>query len=156
MLAVALQDQQKCDEAEQLLRDTLATQRRVHGDGHLDTLVTCSDLTTLLTVLSSATENSVLSSTTENITNARRCSDAEELSRGALAQARRTLGPEHPLTLGMARVLGLALSRHQGKAVEAEALLTDTLAMQQRACGPDHPATQRTAQNLQNLQRGDV
>ena len=44
-----------------------------------------------------------------------------------------------------------ALSRQQGKAVEAEALLTDTLAIQQRVCGPEHPATQRTAQFLEVL-----
>ena len=121
-LAECLQDQQKYDEAEPLLRDTLAIQQRVHGDGHLDTLETCRNLATLLT-------------------NTRRYSDAEELSRGALAQARRTLGPEHPDTLSIARVLGRALSRQQGKAVEAEALLTDTLALQQRVCGPDHPDT---------------
>ena len=104
----------------------------MHGDGHLDTLITCRNLATLLT-------------------NTRRYSEAEELSRGALAQARRTLGPEHPDTLTIARVLGRALSRQQGKAVEAEALLTDTLAIQQRVCGLDHPDSLRTAHDLQMI-----
>ena len=137
MLAAILHDQQKYDEAEPLLRHTLAIQRRVHGDEHIDTLLTYTDLTMLLS-------------------NTRRCSEAEELSRGALARARRTLGLEHPATLKIARVLGRALSRQQGKAVEAEALLTDTLTVQQRVCGHNHPDTHRTAQDLQVLQRGDA
>ena len=136
-LAAALQDQQKYDEAEPLLRDTLAIQRRVHGDNHYDTLTTCRTLALLLT-------------------NTRRYSEAEELLRGALAQARRTLGPEHPVTLNLAGVLGRALSRQQGKAVEAEALLADTLNVQRRVCGPDHPDTRWTAQFLQDLQRGEA
>ena len=136
-LAAVLQDQQKYDEAEPLLHDTLAIQRRVHGDAHLDTLTTCRDLALLLN-------------------NTRSYSKAEELSRGALAQARRTLGPEHPATLTIAGVFGRALSRQQGKAVEAEALLADTLAIQQRVCGLDHPDARRTAQTLQDLQRGEA
>ena len=94
---MVLQDQLKYDEAEPLLRDTLAIQRRVHGDGHCATLMTCRSLATLLI-------------------GTRRYSEAEELSRDALAQARRTLGPEHPQTLGIAVVFGLALSTQQGKA----------------------------------------
>ena len=101
-------------------------QRRVHGDGHRGTLETCRDLATLFT-------------------NMRRCSEAEELSRGAVAQARRTLGPEHSVTLGTARVLGRALSRQQGK---------DTLATQLRVRGPDYPDTLLAARYLQELQRG--
>ena len=124
----------KYDEAEPLLRDTLTTQRRLHGDGHFDTLRTCRGLATLLTY-------------------SNRCCEAEELSRGALVQARRTLGPEHPGTLNIARELGRALSMQQGKAVEAAALLVDTLAIQQRVCGPGHPETRLTAEILQDLQR---
>ena len=104
---------------------------------HRDTLVTCSNLAALLT-------------------STRRYSEAEELSRGALVQAMRTLGPEHPATLKVGSVLGHALSRQQGKAVEAEALLTDTLAMQQRVRGPDHSDTQWSARVLQELQHGET
>ena len=118
-------------EAEPLLRDTLAIQQRVLGYGDHDTLETGRALSVLLI-------------------NTRRYTEAEELSRVALAQAKRTLGPEHPLTLTVANVLALVLSRQQGKAVEAEALLKDTLAMQLRVRGPDHPDTQDFAQSLQD------
>ena len=137
-LAAGLRCQQKHDEAEPLLRDTLAIQQRVHGDGHRETLGTCRNLAALLT-------------------STRRCSEAEELSRGALAQARRTFGPEHPETLIMSGVLGRALSRQPGKAVEALCFLTETLVIQQSASGPDHPDAQQTAHDLQgwqDLQRG--
>ena len=133
MLAAALLTQGNTAEAEPLLRDTLALQQRVHGDGHFATLRACRDLATLLN-------------------NTRRCREAEELLRGALAQARRTLGPEHPETLCTVSQLGRAPSRQQDKAVEAEALLKDTLALQLRVRGPDHPDTRTTAEHLQELE----
>ena len=136
-LAAILQNQQKYDEAEPLVRGTLAIQRRVLGDGHHDTLVTCRHLVTLLT-------------------NTFRYIDAEVMSRGTLAQARRTLGPEHPETLIIACKLGRALSKQQGKAVEAEALLADTLAIQQRVCGLDQLETRQTSRYLNELQHGDA
>ena len=121
-LAAALQVQQKHDEAEPLLRDTLAIQQRVLGDGQTDTLTTCRDLAMLLI-------------------NTRRCVEAEQLLRRALAQATRTLGPEHPDALCIASSLAWSLSGQQGKAVEAAALFKSTAVLQQRVCGPDHPAT---------------
>ena len=136
-LATALSDQGKYTEAATLLRDTLATQRRVLGDSHLITLIACKNLACVLS-------------------NERRYSEAEELCRGALARARRTLGLEHPETLSIATGLARALSRQQGKAVEAETLLKDTLAIELRVQGPDHPVTRCTARYLQELQRGEL
>ena len=177
-LGMALRNQGKNSEAEAVLRDTLPRMQRVHGPEHEHTLRAASCSRRPCKISRSTTRPSRCCATRWRysarawgraprhphnvqdlatlLTNTRRCSEAEELSRGALAQARRTLGPEHPDTLNIARVLGRALSRQQGKAVEAEALLTDTLAIQQRVRGPDHPDTRRTAQDLQDLQRGEA
>ena len=134
-LAAAVGSLRKHSEAESLLRDTLAIQQRVRGDGDRRTLATCRHLAMVLA-------------------NMHRNSEAEDLCRGALVHARRRLGPEHPVTLNTASVLGRALCRQQCKAVEAEASLKDTLAMQLRVLGPDNSNTRCTARYLQDLQGG--
>ena len=59
-----------------MLRDTLAIQQRVLGEGHLITLATATDLAILIRKTGHA--------------------EAEELGRGALAQAQRTLAFTSP------------------------------------------------------------
>ena len=94
------------------------------------------------------------------LNNTHRYREAEDLSRGALAQARRTLGPEHQATLYMAMVLARALIRQPGKAVEAEVLINGTLAIQhaQRVQGPGHPKAYVNTRMTyaQELQRGQT
>ena len=112
-----------------LLRTTLTVQQRVLGNGHLDTLVTSSNIALLLV-------------------NTDRHAEAEVISRGALAQAKRTLGHDHPYSLRIANTLAVVL----GPTAEAKALLKDTLAAQRCVLGPEHQATQVTAQLLQRFQ----
>ena len=132
-LATALQNQGKQVEAEPLLRDTLAIQQRVLGKGDYGTISAARNLTVLLVNT--------------------KCVEAVELGRGTLAQAIRTLGPDHPLSLGVACALAAALGK-QGHTEEAVALLTAALATQQRVLGPGNPHTQQTMQLLQLLQQG--
>ena len=76
-----------------MLRDTLAIQQCVLNDGHLSTLGTADSLSVLLRNIGQHAE-------------------AEALGRGALPQANRTLGPEHPDTLAIARTVAITLGRH--------------------------------------------
>jgi eukaryotic-like serine/threonine-protein kinase len=73
--------------------------------------------------------------------------DAEKLRRDIVDVERRTLGPEHPMTLATMTELANNLSV-QGRYQEANALLQETLAIQKRVQGVNHPDTAETKYNL--------
>ena len=85
-LAASLRDQGKHAEAEPLLRDTLAAQKRVLGNDHPDTLRTARNLGVVHYGLCEFDE-------------------AERLLRETLALFRQVRGENHPKTLNTARAL---------------------------------------------------
>lgn len=64
----------------------------------------------------------------------------EALEQQALDIARRTFGPEHPLTIVAASELAVALRREK-KYGRAETLDRQVLDIERRTLGPDHPFT---------------
>jgi hypothetical protein len=75
---------------------------------------------------------------------------ARRLAQDAMDRGRRTLGPNHPTTLGCAAVLAYALVR-LGEPEQARILSQDTLDRCQRALGPNHPIAVAMAQLLRAL-----
>jgi tetratricopeptide (TPR) repeat protein len=95
----------KSDEAEQLLRETLASARAAHGAVHPEV----------------ANISGLLAGTLEQ---QRRLREAEEFQRIAYSTFQRTNGEEHPLTAGVARALALNLMA-QDRGPEAESFLRE-------------------------------
>ena len=76
--------------------------------------------------------------------------DAEPLDREALAGCRRTLGDEHPDTLGSIYNFAGLLWK-QGKKAEALEMYRQELEVSRRVLGEDHPETQKHLRNYNNL-----
>src|SRR5215470_1585700 len=113
---------------EELLTEALATQRRLLGPEHPDTLTTMTQLA----------ETALLQG---------HFADAEHSLRDALAGRQKVLGPQHPDTLRTRFMLATVVQR-QGNLPEAEKLMRETLDIQKRVLGPDHPQTLSTMDNL--------
>ena len=76
--------------------------------------------------------------------------DAEQalaLGEDTLARSRKSLGPDHPTTLGAAAAVTIALTR-LGATEQATTLGADTLARSRNRLGPDHPITRILTQVL--------
>ncbi|MBI2514308.1 MAG: serine/threonine protein kinase [Opitutae bacterium] len=73
--------------------------------------------------------------------------EAEPLMKAALADARRVLGPEDPVTLGAMSDFAVVLVE-TGRLQEARDLAAETLEIKNRVLGPEHPNTLPTAINL--------
>ena len=129
-LANCLREQGKLVEAEGMLREVLAAQRRVLGAEGRDTLITAGFLAKCLS-------------------DRGRHAAAEKMQRELLAVQRRVLGAEHPRTLITAGDLAGSLS-YRGRHGEAEKMYKGVLAMQARVLGAEHHRSLETASKLAN------
>ena len=116
------------DSALPLQTAALATNRRVLGQEHPDTLSSINNMGMLLSAQGKLAE-------------------AEPFLKEALDQRRRVLGVEHPDTLTSLTNMGLLLD-DQGRPDEAEPLYREALEAQRRALGEDHPDTLICLSNL--------
>jgi tetratricopeptide (TPR) repeat protein len=116
-----LEDEGKLAEAEAMMRQTLAIERRVLGDDHPSTTLTMNNLAVLLA-------------------NQARYDEAEALHREALERRKRSLPAEAPDTLqsmyNLSRVLML-----RGRYAEAEPLLREAIEKRRKVLGELHPYT---------------
>ena len=128
ILASAYNQADRLAEAAALFEDNLATQRRVYGPNHRNTLLAAANLGNTLLAQGKHTA-------------------AEAVLRNALQRMRVVLGPEHESTLSTASPLATAL-QNQHKFDEAEPLMRDTLAIEQRVLGSGHLRTLATANSL--------
>jgi non-specific serine/threonine protein kinase/serine/threonine-protein kinase len=122
------------DAALPLLEKAAATQRRVLGDDHPDTLVARHLLANLYWTQG-------------------RFGDAEPLYLDLVQRRTRLLGEQHPQTLKVNFDLASLYARQQ-KWTEAEALQHRTLEMQQKVLGPDHFDTIASQGNLVAILHG--
>lgn len=117
----------KLDEAEKLGTETLARWEKSAGRDHPQAVR--------------------LRVTLPKITYRGRYREAEPLMKVALADARRVLGPEDPVTLAAMSDFAVVLVE-TGRLAEARALAAETLEIKNRVLGPEHPGTLPTAINL--------
>ncbi len=118
----------KHTEAERIFREVHATQLRVLGAEHLDTLHSAANLAQCLSIQGKYAE-------------------AEQIQRKVHAVEARVIGAEHPSTLTSAANLAASLSR-QRKHAEAEYINRKVHAVQLRVLGAEHLDTLSTAANL--------
>ena len=111
-----------------ILRQSVATRRRVLGEEHPDTLAAMADLARLEASMG-------------------RRDEAEQLDGRILAARRRVLGEEHPDTLEAMAALGFVY-RQQGRLKEAEAIDARVLETRRRVLGDEHPDTLETMTEL--------
>ncbi len=128
LLATILRISQRYDDSEKLIRQTLATERRVLGPEDPETL---SSMNALVATLGGEG----------------RFSEQEELERETLAIQQRVLGPEHPATLVSMDTLADALT-NEGLYEEAEKLQREALDIQRRVFGPQDLRTLSSMSNL--------
>jgi serine/threonine protein kinase/tetratricopeptide (TPR) repeat protein len=124
---------QREDEAERILRDTLATHTRVHGRDNSDSQIMVNSLAVLLH-------------------GQERFDEAETLYREAVETGARVFGDEHPDTL-TARLNLASILRSRGQLDEAEALMVDTFARIKKVFGGSHLKTAGAAWALGGLYR---
>jgi tetratricopeptide (TPR) repeat protein len=110
-------------ESERQFRDVLASQERVLGGRHPDTLATRAELGRVIAHS--------------------RYAEAELLQRGVLALQSEVLGDDHPDTLRTGHALAQTTVR-LGRGAEAERLYARVLAGRRRVMGDDHPDTIKT------------
>ena len=128
-LARTLFDQEKYAEAEEMLREVLAVQKRVLGGEHPDTLAAGGFLA-------------------ECLVDQEKHAEAEEIQREVLAVQKRVLGDEHPDTLAAAGNVAECLV-DQKKYAEAEEMLREVFAVSKRILlGATYPETLKAAGNL--------
>jgi serine/threonine protein kinase/tetratricopeptide (TPR) repeat protein len=127
-LGHVLYHENKCDEAEPLLRSSLDGLSRVLGDRHADTLDAMAALASVCRSQGKVAE-------------------AEILFVKALEGDRRTLGVEHKNTLGVMNDLAV-LYADQGHFAQAEELLVKALEIKRRVQGIERPSTRLVMHNL--------
>jgi serine/threonine protein kinase len=160
------------DEAEKLIRQTIAEATRALGPDDAVTLEATDRLGAILERLGRFGEQEKLERQVVETSNRRfgpedphtlramvsladalssqsRYAEAEGIYRQALAIDQRVLGPEHPQTLGTMHNLANRI-QEQGRYAEAESLYRQTLAIEQRVLGADHPDTADTMTTLAN------
>lgn len=119
--ALRLWSENRCEEAEPLLREVWGARGEVLGAHHADTLSAMGSLASILQDLG-------------------RFDEAEPLLRDALEARRTALGPRHPDTLMSLGNLG-ALLQAQGKLDEAAPLFREDLQTSRATLGDRHPNT---------------
>jgi eukaryotic-like serine/threonine-protein kinase len=160
-LAWILDRQAHDDEAEKLIRQTIAEASRELGPEDQVTLEASDRLGIVLERLARFDEEEKLERQVVEISRRRfgtedirtlhsmvrladalssqsRYAEAERIYRQALEIEQRVLGPEHPLTLSTMHNLANRI-QEQGRYAEAEVLYRQTLALGQRVLGPEHP-----------------
>jgi tetratricopeptide (TPR) repeat protein/predicted Ser/Thr protein kinase len=167
-------------EAERLLREVIAGQRRVYPQGHSALAHSVAWLGSLLAKRGRYAEaesltapavdmhrallgpdNDHVARLVENLAGFQyrlgRFAAAEKNLREVVGTWRRTLGAEHRNTLEATDELGNDLLE-QGRYREAEALFREVLAARRKALGDSHPDVARSLRNLGHLERltGDV
>ncbi len=115
-------------EAERIEREVLATQTRVHGAKHPDTVTT---LNNLASTLSEQGKHKA----------------AEKIQREVLAVRGRVFGAEHPDTLSAQNNLARFLCR-QGKLARAEKMQRECVGVRERVFGAEHHDTLGAKNNL--------
>jgi hypothetical protein len=172
-LAVTLGHQGKHADAESILREVTATQRRIGDvDGLFSSEINLASSTLKLKkyadaesafrVLACRIEREFGAEHTKTLQ--AKCNPACSLDyQGKLSEAdvihnevneirRRTLGAEHPETLlGQANMASARLSRYS----DAEGRLRNTLSVMRRALGEEHPYVTATARNLARFMHPD-
>ncbi|HKE92859.1 MAG TPA: serine/threonine-protein kinase [Povalibacter sp.] len=118
----------KLDEAEPLAVATLATQRRILGEEHRDSLESASNLASIYHQQG-------------------RYAAAAEIFERTLAIEKRVLGPDDRETLTTMNNLALSL-RNQGELERAAKLHAEELERSTRVLGPEHPDTLTSMSNL--------
>jgi tetratricopeptide (TPR) repeat protein len=127
-LAQVLNREGKYEEAEAMLRQTLAIGEKVLGREHPDTLASMNNLALVLDSQGKYEE-------------------AEAMHRQTLAIGEKVLGHEHPSTLmSMSNLAGVLGS--QGMYEEAEAMHRQTLARREKVLGHEHPDTLMSMSSL--------
>jgi eukaryotic-like serine/threonine-protein kinase len=172
-LGRTLSSEQRDQDAEKLLRETLAAQQRVLGPEHPDTLTSMHRLANSLIGQKRYSEAEQLhsqvlekrrrvlgpdhSDTVASMDNMafvfmmeERFPEAEKMQRDSLAIAQRVQGADHPDTLDSINRLARILSLEK-KFPEAEKVQRDGLDIQMRVMGPDHPLTLRSLNNLRDI-----
>ena len=160
------------DEAEKLIRQTIAEASRALGPEDPVTLEARDRLGVILERLARFDEQEKLErqlvetssrrfgpedprtlramvSLADALSSQGRYPEAEAIYRKALAIEQRALGPEHPQTIGTMHNLANRI-QEQGRYAEAESLYQQTLAIDQRVLGPEHPNTADTMTALAN------
>ena len=155
---------------EAMHRESLAIEKRLHGDEHPDIVLSLYGLVTALSDEGKLEEAEALAR--EALAMQRRLLDeddpeiskslnslaivlwrqgklaeAEAMYREALAVERKLTSQEHPYAARSLNNLALVLWK-QGKLEEAEAMLRQTLALDKKLYGPEHPDIARTLNNL--------
>ena len=162
-IAVALDDQKRWADAEELLRSVFEIQQRVSGPEHSDTLVTAHNLASVLRHQGRYAECEKIQRNVLDIRQrvfgpehrltllikhglastayqSARYAEAERLANEALEVQRRVLGSEHPDTLHSLHLVALAIGE-QGRVAESEKLFRETLELERRILGSEHPDT---------------
>ncbi len=160
------------DEAEKLIRRTIAEASRALGPEDPVTLEASDRLGTILERLARFNEQEKLERQLVEISSRRfgpedlhtlramvsladalssqsHYAEAEGIYRQALGIEQRVLGSEHPQTLGTMHNLANRI-QEQGRYAEAENLYLQTLAIEQRVLGPEHPDTADSMTALAN------
>lgn len=174
-LAIALQDQNKLDEAEVLFRAALPEYEKALGADSSQTLAARNNLGLLLIVrgryaeaeeyLRAALEGHRRVSGNENIDTLDAMSNlstllqyqgkldlAEPLARESLETRRRVFGARHPGTLIAVNNLGTLLAA-RGKLEEAEPYYAESMRMSRDVLGEEHPDTLTSMSNVAGLAR---
>lgn len=132
-LGQTLQKQGRFAEAEPLLRDALALQKKLSGAEHAQTAEQMAILASLLADRGEIAE-------------------AERLYRQALAMSERIVGPDAPLTGTIVNHLGVFVA-DQGQVFEAELLFRRSLAISRKVFGPDSVQSARDMLSLASVYR---
>jgi tetratricopeptide (TPR) repeat protein len=119
LLAVLQQQQGRWDEAEKMMRESMALSRE--APGHPSRGVDQVNLGQILQALARYTE-------------------AEQALRAGIAQHTRVLGPAHPLTLGARKELAIVLNQ-QRRFDESDREYRETIELFKTTLGPQHPDT---------------
>ena len=127
-LAIALQEQGKWQEAEEMHREVLEITRRDLGQEHRKTLASMNNLAIVLQEQGNWQE-------------------AEEMHREVLEIKRRDLGQEHRKTLASMNNLAIVL-QEQGNWQEAEEMHREVLEIKRRDLGQEHRKTLASMNNL--------
>lgn len=162
--------QNRCIEAEALLRDVVDTWREVFGEDDHDAINCYYELATLLTMQAKTVEAekmlrqvialrtkkygeehrgtlSTISTLSDNLSLQKRYSEAEKLLQIHLPIMKEKLGSKNDVTLFASNYLSVALNG-QGKWKEAESILQEAVTGLKEVYGKEHPYTLVALHNL--------
>ena len=127
-LGLLLQDTNRIEEAEPLMRGALAINKASYGEKHPTVAIGLNNLAMLLQ-------------------DTNRIEEAEPLMRGALAINKASYGEHHPAVARGLSNLGMLL-QDTNRIEEAEPLMRGALAIDEASYGEQHPAVARDLNNL--------